>query len=181
ADALERLPRLRVEQIYPRVRSRALSGREISLEGRYGAYLMPFLDRDVVAEAMTLPIRLKNAGRFEAMLLRSIDPELARLPSAYGHDFATPPSLRHRLEEWSTRARPVWLRQRSYEIRRRLGPMADEHGGLLGDDYLGRVVDLEFPAMRRFFRIGNIRDSGLMRRIANLEYFARRLGAKLAD
>ncbi|HEX8621913.1 MAG TPA: hypothetical protein VF718_08060, partial [Allosphingosinicella sp.] len=47
ADALERLPRLRVEQIYPRVRSRALSGREISLEGRYGAYLMPFLDRDV--------------------------------------------------------------------------------------------------------------------------------------
>jgi asparagine synthetase B (glutamine-hydrolysing) len=179
ADRRERLPRPLVEQIYPRVRCRALSGREISLEGRYGAYLMPFLDRDVVAEAMTLPIALKNAGRFEAMLLESIDPELARLPSAYGHDFATPPSFRHRLEEWSTRARPVWLRQRSYEIRRRLGPMADEHGGLLGDDYLGRVVDLDYPAMRRFFRIEAIRDSGLMRRIANLEYLALRLGGKL--
>jgi asparagine synthetase B (glutamine-hydrolysing) len=179
SGARERLPRPLVEQVYPRVRCRALSGREISLEGRYGAYLMPFLDRDVVAEAMTLPLALKNAGRFEAMLLESIDPELARLPSAYGHDFATPPSLRHRLEEWSTRARPVWLRQRSYEIRRRLGPMADEHGGLLGDDYLGRVVDLDFPAMRRFFRVENIRDSGLMRRIANLEYFAHRLGGKL--
>lgn len=180
ADSRERLPRRLVEQIYPRVRCRALSGREISLEGRYGAYLMPFLDRDVVAEAMTLPIALKNAGRFEAMLLKSIDPELARLPSAYGHDFAAPPSLRHRLEEWSTRARPVWLRQRSYEIRRRLGPMADEHGGLLGEAYLGRVVDMDFPAMRRFFRIGKISDSGLLRRIANLEYFARRLGGKLA-
>ena len=133
----------------------------------------------VVAEAMTLPLALKNAGRFEARLLEAIDPELARLPSAYGHDFASPPSLRHRLGEWSTRARPVWLRQRSYEIRRRLGPMADEHGGLLGDEWLGRVVDLDYPAMRRFFRIGNIRDSGLMRRIANLEYLARRLGGKL--
>jgi asparagine synthase (glutamine-hydrolysing) len=179
SGARGRLSRPLVEQVYPRVRCRALSGREISLEGRYGAYLMPFLDRDVVAEAMTLPLALKNAGRFEASLLESIDPELARMPSVYGHDFAAPPNLRHRLGEWSTRARPVWLRQRSYEIRRRLGPMADEHGGLLGDDYLGRVVDLDFPAMRRFFRIENIRDSGLMRRIANLEYLAQRLGGKL--
>jgi len=175
-----RLARPLVEQIYPRVRCRALSGREISLEGRYGAYLMPFLDRDVVAEAMTLPLALKNSGRFEAMLLESIDPELARLPSVYGHDFATPPSVRHRLGEWSTRARPVWLRHRSYAIRRCLGPMADEHGGLLGPEYLGRVVDLDFPAMRRFFRVERIRDSGLLRRIANLEYLARRLGSKLA-
>ena len=73
------------------------------------------------------------------------------------------------------------LRQRSYEIRRRLGPMADEHGGLLGPEYLGRVVDPDYPAMRRFFRIENIRDSGLMRRIANLEYFAQRLGSKLTS
>lgn len=176
----ERLPRAMVEQIYPRVRCRALSGREISLEGRYGAYLMPFLDRDVVAEAMTIPLELRNAGRFEAMLLDSIDPGLARLPSAYGHDFAAPPTLRHRLGEWSTRIRPVWLRQRSYALRRKLGPMADEHGGLLGPEYMGRVVDLDYPAMRRFFRVERIQDSGLMRRIANLEYFAQRLGSKLA-
>jgi asparagine synthase (glutamine-hydrolysing) len=179
AEPRQRLPRPLVEQVYPRVRCRALSGREISLEGRYGAYLMPFLDRDVVAEAMTLPLALKNAGRFEAMLLESIDPQLARLPSVYGHDFATPPSFRHRFGEWSTRVRPVWLRHRSYEIRRRLGPMADEHGGLLGDEWLGRVIDLRYPAMRRYFRIQNIRDSGLLRRIANLEYLARRLGGKL--
>jgi asparagine synthase (glutamine-hydrolysing) len=179
ADRRERLPRTMIEHIYPRVRCRALSGREISLEGRYGAYLMPFLDRDVVAEAMTLPLALKNAGRFEAMLLEAIDPDLARLPSAYGHDFAIPPTLRHRLGEWSTRIRPVWLRQRSYALRRRLGPMADEHGGLLGPDYMGRVVDLDYPIMRRFFRVERIADSGLMRRIANLEYFAQRLGSRL--
>jgi hypothetical protein len=173
------LPRGLVEQIYPRIRCRALFGREISLEARCGAYAMPFLDQHVVAEAMKLPLALKNAGRFEAMLLGAIDPALARLPSAYGHDFAGPPGRRHRFAEWSTRVRPVALRQRSYALRRRLGPVADEHGGLLSSDYMGRVIDLDYPVMRRFFRPERIADSGMMRRIANLEYLAERLGSKL--
>jgi asparagine synthase (glutamine-hydrolysing) len=175
------LPRPLIDQIYPRVRCRAIFGREISLETWYGAYLMPFLDHRLVAEAMKLPLALKNGGRFEAMLLAAIDPALARHPSAYGHDFAGPPSRRHLFDEWSTRIRPVALRQRSYALRRRLGPVADEHGGLLTPDYMGRVVDLDFPIMRRFFRPEAIADSGLMRRIANLEYFAARLGSRLAQ
>jgi asparagine synthase (glutamine-hydrolysing) len=175
-----RLPRGLIEQAYPRVRCRAAFGREISLEARYGPYLMPFLDHRVVAEAMTLPMALKNAGRFEAMLLEAIDPILARYPSAYGHDFATPPGAKHRFSEWSTRIRPAWLRRHSYALRRKLRPIADEHGGLLGDDYLRRVVDLEYPAMRRYFNVDRIGDSGLMRRIACLEYLATHLGGKLA-
>ncbi|MGQ0588529.1 MAG: hypothetical protein ACT4N8_03205 [Sphingosinicella sp.] len=169
------LDRAVIEQIYPRVRCHSLFGREISLEGRHGAYLMPFLDHRLVAEAVKLPLALKDAGRFEAMLLAAIDPVLARHMSAYGHDFAGPPSLSHRLGEASTRLRPVWLRQRSYAFRRRAGPVADEHGGLLSPDYMGRVVDLDYPAMRRFFRVDRIGDSGMMRRIANLEYLTARL------
>src|SRR5205085_434462 len=142
------LPRPVVEQVYPRFRCRAVFGREISLEARYGAYLMPFLDHGVVAEAMKLPLALKNAGQFEARLLHSIDPVLAAYPSAYGHDFTGPPGRSHRFSEWNTRIRPIALRQRSYALRRRLGPVADEHGGLLTPDYMGRVVDLDFPVMR---------------------------------
>lgn len=171
--------RSRIEQIYPRIRCRALFGREISLEARLSPYLMPFLDHRVVAEAMALPMAQKNAGRFEAALLHAIDPELARQPSAYGHDFTGPPGLNHRFSEWSTRIRPVWLRQHSYRIHRRLGEMGDEHGGLLTDDYMSRVIDTDFPAMRAFFRMENITDSGLWRRIANLEYLAQHLGSKL--
>lgn len=177
----ERLPRPLVEQIYPRVRCRTFFGREISLEARYGAYLMPFLDHQVVAEAMTLPMELKHAGRFEAILLNAIDPVLARQPSAYGHHFAGPPGWKHGLDEWSTQVRPTWLRQRSYAIRRRLGKVADETGGLLSAEYLGRVLNLDYPFMRRFFRIDRIDDSGLRRRIACLEYLAQRLGSGLRN
>jgi asparagine synthase (glutamine-hydrolysing) len=123
---------------------------------------------------------LKHAGRFEAQLLNTIDPSLARRPSAYGHNFAARPSLRHRFEEWSTRMRPTWLRKRSYAIQRRLRPMSDEHGGLFSPEYMGRVIDLEFPIMRRYFNLERINDSGLWRRIACLEYLAAFLGSRLS-
>lgn len=174
------LPRGLIEQLYPRVRCRPFFGREISNEARFGAYLMPFLDHQVVAEAMTLPLHLKNAGRFEAALIDAIDPALARHPSAYGHHFAGPPGRSHLWAEFSSRIRPTFLRQRSYAIRRRLGPMADEHGGLMTPEWLGRVIDLDYPVMRRFFRPERITDSSLLRRIANLEYLGQRLGSRLA-
>lgn len=175
----EPISRARVEHIYPRIRCRALFGREISLEGRLSPYLMPFLDHQVVAEAMTLPLAVKHAGRFEAALLNAVDPELARQPSAYGHDFAGPPSFRHRFGEWQSRIRPVWLRRRAYALRRRLGAVGDEHGGLLTPDYMNHVIDPEFPIMRRFFAVDHIVDRSVWRRVANLEYLAAKLGSKL--
>lgn len=173
------LPRAAIERIYPTVRCRSLFGHEISLEARQGAYLMPFLEQPVVAHALTLPLAQKNAGRFEAALLAAIDPELASMPSCYGHDFSGPPGLRHRFSEWTTRRRPIPLRQRSYAIQRRFRPMGDEHGGLESAEYLSRVIDLDYPIMRRFFRVDEIGDSAVMRRIANLEYLAEQLGSKL--
>jgi asparagine synthase (glutamine-hydrolysing) len=39
------------------------------------------------------------------------------------------------------------------------------------------VIDLKFPAMRRFFNVDAITDSGMWRRIACLEYLAAHLGS----
>lgn len=177
----EPIARWRVEELYPRVRCRAFFGREISLVGRHGAYLMPFLYRQVVEEGLRLPMDLKRAGRFEAMLINHIDPALARHMSAYGHDFTGPPSREHLISEWSTMLRTPRMRQASYALRRRLGPVSDEHGGLLTPAFLGRVIDLHFPAMSRFFKPGNIRDTGLYRRVATLEYLSERLGSRVVD
>ena len=79
--------------------------------------------------------------------------------------------------KWAT---PVRTGAHASELRaaRRWG-VADEQG-LLSRDYMGRVIDLDYPAMRRFFRTERIADSGMMRRIANLEYLAERLGSRLA-
>ena len=140
---------------------------------------MPFLDHRVVAEAMRLPMALKHAGRFEARLLDALDPKLAALPSAYGHHFAEPPGARHRLSEWATRVRPAWLRQRSYTIQRRLR-RGGGRSSAMADAWLGQVIDLDFPVMRRFFHIDRIADQAMLMRIANLEYLAKRLGNRAA-
>jgi asparagine synthase (glutamine-hydrolysing) len=177
----EPIERSRVEELYPRVRCRAFFGREISLVGRHGAYLMPFLYRPVVEEGLRLPMELKRAGRFESMLINHVDPALARHMSAYGHNFTGPPNRDHLLSEWATMLRTPRMRQMSYALRRRLGPVTDEHGGLLTPAFLGRVIDLHFPAMSRFFNPAGIADSGLYRRVATLEYLAERLGSRVVD
>ena len=174
------LPRTVIEQLYPRMRCRAFFGREISVVGRQGGYLMPFFDQALVSEALTLPLELKNAGLFEGMLLNHIDPKLASYQSGYGHAFDEPPSRAQQLTELGTRVRPAWMRRRSYALRRRLGSMADEHGGLLTPAYMGRVLDLHFPHMSRFFQVPNIDDSGLYRRVATLEYLGQHLEDRLA-
>lgn len=179
ADPARPLSRTLIEQAYPRVRCRAFFGREASVVGRHGAYLLPFFDHRVVEAGLRIPMAQKYAGRFEAAVLAAIDPALARHQSAYGHDFTGPPNRRHRFEEWNTRVRPTWARGRTYALRRRLGPIADEHGGLLTPAYLGRVIDLNFPAMQRFFRTRAVSDSGAYRRIATLEYLADYLGSGL--
>ncbi|TKD51353.1 adenine nucleotide alpha hydrolase family protein [Sphingomonas baiyangensis] len=177
ANPAAKLSRQWIEQAYPRVRCRSLFGREISLESRLSPYMMPFLDHRLVAAAMRLPMPMKQAGRFEAQLLAAIDPELAAQPSAYGHSFTEPPSAAHVRSEALSRIRPAWLRRRSYAIQRRLGrATGDEHGGLLTPEWLGRVLDLDMPAMRRFFVIERIADRAVYRRIAALEYLAEQTG-----
>ena len=179
-DRDEPLARERLEQAYPRVRMRALFRWEINAETRHGPYGMMFIDPGVIAAATSAPIRLRRAGRLQAMLIAAIDPALARHRSAYGHCFDGPPGLRLRLDEAATRCRPVWLRERTYALKRRRGAMMDEHGGLLSPEYMGRVIDLEFPVMRRFFHVERITDGGLWRRVACLEYLAQRLGSRLS-
>ncbi len=179
-DSHGALPRTLIEQLYPRLRCRAFFGREISLVARQGGYFMPFFDRSVIEEALRLPMALKDLGLFEAALLTHLDPKLAGHASAYGHSFDQPPTRAHRMEEWSTRMRPTWARRYSYALRRRLGPLVDEHGGLLSPIFLGRVLDLHFPHMRRFFEVGNVQDSGLYRRIATLEYLGQHFEGQLA-
>lgn len=173
--------RAQIAQLYPRFRCRSFFGREISLVGRHGAYFMPFLEPSIAAEGLRLPLDLKNNGRFEARLIAHLDPALAAHPSSYGYAFTEQPNRAAWWGEFSTRIRPVALRRRTYQLRRMLGRTRHDHfGGLLGDDWLGRVMDLEFPHMRRFFNIGNIADPALYRRVATLEYLCQHLGSKIS-
>jgi hypothetical protein len=173
------LERRQVDALYPKVRSRSFFGREISLVGRYGAYFMPFLEMPVVRDALRLPLDEKEHGRFEARLIAAIDPKLAAYRSSYGHNFLEEPNLKTRFINGMTLVRPPKVRRFSYRIRHRIGNPSDGHGGITAPEYISKIIDLDYPAMQRYFNIAAIRDFSLLRRVIILEYFISRLGRKV--
>jgi asparagine synthase (glutamine-hydrolysing) len=168
----ERLSRVEVEYLYPYFRCAFWMGRNNSINSRLGHALTPFIDPAIVAGALGVPLAFKNHGRFEAALIAAIDPVLARYPSAYGHDFVTPPPWQRRLKSTLDMWRPVMLRRYSFRLKARLKPA--QRPRLLQADYLGQVVDPAMPAMARFFRLANLRAADQFARAATLEYLCQR-------
>lgn len=171
------LSRAEVESAYPLFRCPPFFGREISLVSRFGSYFMPFFEYNIVRHTIGIPVSARNHGAFQSQLLATIHPRLAGYMSAYGHSFTEPASFQHRLSEAVSLYRPPWLRRYGWRMKQAIkGRPALAPTGYMAPDYLGRVIDLGFPAMRRFFNMEHVSDLTLYRRIATLEHLAARLG-----
>ena len=122
--------------------------------------------RGVVPDTLRVPLRIKNFGRFEARLIRAINPRLAAYQTVYGHGLATEPPLKRILKDLKTYARPPIVRRFTYRLKH-CRPVARPYW--LSDDYVGRVLDLEFPYARRLFDVARVCDNEQYNRICTLE------------
>lgn len=167
-----RLARTEIEFLYPCLRCAYWMGRNNSVNNRFGFAATPFIEPALVGLALQIPIAAKNHGRFEAALIAAIDPALARYPSVYGQGFDEAPALARRLKGGMTLARPPRLRKWSYRLQNRMRRAG--FSGVLGPDYLSRVIDPDCPALRRYFRIERVRSALEFNRICTLEYLFER-------
>ena len=165
------LSRRDVERVYPEFRCRFWMGRNNSVNNRLGPALTPFIDENVVPDTLGLPLRIKNFGRFEARLIRAINPRLAAYDTVYGHGLATEPPLKRIIKDLKTYARPPIVRRFTYRLKNR---RARARPYWLSDDYVGRVVDLEFPYARRLFEVARVCDNEQYNRICSLEFLFER-------
>jgi len=172
---MQRLSRRDVELLYPAFRCRYWTGRNTSVNNRFGWALTPFVERPTVASAIDVPIAFKNHGRFEAALIQAFSPSLARYPSAYGHDFAGGLPLKRRLKDQLTLLRPPLLRRYAFRIKARTQPPAKDGA----DRSWQAVIDPSFPLMRQFFRIDRVRERGQFLRICTLEFLFSRSSVAL--
>ena len=165
----KRLPRPTVEWLYHTFRCRSWDGKTDSVYGRYGFTAMPYLERSITEHASALQLGWKNHGAYEAELIRSADPRLARYPSNYGHDFAGPPPLSRRITDYATYLRPPWLRRYTHRLKYRRRSAGD-WPGYLARPY--REVALPNGAIytRRLFRYDRVADTDQFARILSLEY-----------
>jgi asparagine synthase (glutamine-hydrolysing) len=146
-------------------------GRNNSVSNRFGPFVTPLIDAGLAAAALRVPLRFKRFGLFEAALIRAAHPRLASLPSAYGHDFARPPGLAHRLTELGALVRPTWLRSRTHVIKRALGGRAPAPA-------TPPMLDPALPIMRRYVRLERVTDEAQLRRVWTLEYLFAHVGAR---
>ena len=175
----ERRKRLEIESAYPLFRCPPAFGREISMVGRFGAYFVPFCESVVQRQAANIPLKWRTHGVFQSRLLAHVNPRLAAYPSAYGHSFIEPPSLRHRLSDAISLYRPPSLRRYGYRTKQMLLRPRDARTGFFADDYLRRVIDPSLPAMSKFFKIARLSTSGFFGGAATLEYLAAHLADRL--
>lgn len=163
-----RLSRPEIEAAYPFFRCRYWTGRNTSINLRFGHSLTPFLELDLILRAAEIPLRYKNYGAFEASLIERADPALARYMSVYGHPFNAPMPWHSRLGYMLEMARPPALRSLSFRIKRALrSPPVDTE---LTPASLEGVLDMRLPVMSGYFDASGIRDSLQLARIYTLEY-----------
>jgi asparagine synthase (glutamine-hydrolysing) len=172
------LDRMAVECAYPAFRCRFWMGKNNSVNNRLGFALTPFIDANIVPDALAAPLSYKDHGRLEAGMIKAINPKLAAYVSAYGHGLDGEPPLSRKLKDRSTYLRPPWVRRYTFRLKNRQ-PQARPYW--LQPDYLGRVVDLDFPYARRLFDIERVFDNGQFNRMATLEFLFQRINAGIAD
>ena len=171
------LARVDIERLYPEFRCRFWMGKNNSVNNRLGPSLTPFIDGNVVPDALHLPLSSKNFGRFEARMIREISPSLASYDTVYGHSFASDPSLKHVVKDLATFVRPPALRRYMFRLHQRRNPPPRPYW--LKDDYLGRVIDLGFPFLGNLFNLSEVRSNDQYNRICTLEYLCQRYNPDL--
>lgn len=173
-----RVSRSQIESLYPLVRGRYWTGRDVTLNLRFGRMLFPFMQAQLIDGTAEIPLRFKNHGLFEARLIERLAPSIARYPSGYGYRFSELPPLRHRVKSWATLFRPPWLRRYSYRLRfarPRPRPAFLQRGPL------DRLMDTSMPYMRRYFRPECLHDAGAFNRVATMEHIFQRYAAVESD
>lgn len=178
-NKIDPLPRSVIEWLYHTFRCRSWDGRVNTINSRYGHTLLPFLESTITEHASCMPLRFKDHGAFESVLIRTADRQLSRYPSSYGHNFSGPPPLRRIVRDWGTHLRPPALRRFSFRIKN-LTKARSIQNPYLQQKYVERVLPYGLTHLNRLFRVETISTENHLARILSLEVLLQRLDAKLA-
>lgn len=81
------ISRQNMEIIFPFFYQKYWMGQINSLANQFSYYLTPFSDHIIALQSVEIPVKYKNKGYFEALLIRYSDENLARVPTNYGISF----------------------------------------------------------------------------------------------
>ena len=161
------LTRSDVELVYPKCRLRYWMGQNNSINNNLACALTPLAEPRYTWPSCAYPLEWKNGGRFEAAVINIIDPDLARYPSQYGHNFADPIPLKKRAVNTFLLNMPDTLRSHIRRWRNRTQSLAMPF--YLTEEYLKQIIDFKNLQISEYMQLNKIDNPDVFNRAMTVE------------
>ena len=106
-----KLPSLLINLIYPNFRLRYLAVGMCPKINQCCYALVPFSEPYFYLKSIYIPNKYKLSGKFEAAIIKEIQPELAKFISEYGFNFYDGPDFKTQVTDWIKIYSPITLRK----------------------------------------------------------------------
>lgn len=162
------LTRQDVERVYPAHRLRYWMGQNNSNGNVLSYAITPLAEPAFAWPSRKLPIPWKDLGRFQAALIRSIDPKLAAYASDYGFDFSGPIPWRIRSSSRILMAIPPrWIKALSRWKAKRRRPGSLPY--YLLPPYSTALLPDRDLAVSEYIKVDEIRNPAVLNRVLTVE------------
>ncbi len=159
---------VQAESAYPVFRLPCITGMQLTNENERAHALVPYAEPLLVEASYLVPMRYRDVGRLNAMLIERADKKLAAAPSAYGFTFSDGPSLKKRVRQRIVRALPTRVRPLAHRIKKRMARQP-EFPFYLNDEFVGRVFPDGVSEITEYIHLDRIRRPDLLSRALTLE------------
>ena len=159
---------IQINLIYPSFSLRYWAGRTISKINQFCYCLLPYSEPKLYFQSIYIPIKYKIAGKFEAALIKRINPEIAKFQSNRGFNFYDGPNFKAKISEFQRMYMPAKIRYLIHLIKEKRNLELSQL------DYIKEREKLIFNKeifMQKYVNIDKIFTPEMYSRVLTLEYF----------
>jgi asparagine synthase (glutamine-hydrolysing) len=162
--------RQQIEMLYPFLRLKYWMGPNDSINNQFAYSLTPYTDIRFIFDSFDIPIKFKNIGIFEAAMIRSIDPVLAKYPSQYGFNFFDPIKSSTKIKYFFEINLPIFLRPfiRKHVLSRATRDK-NKFPFYFEKNYLNKIFLSNHLTISKYFNIDKIDDPKILSRVLTAE------------
>jgi|GEM_PF-3204854 len=163
--------RRETEMVFPLFHLKYWMGIINSMANQFSCYFTPYAEEDITWQSFEIPVRYKTLGRFEAALIRQLDPGLAKFRSNYGFNFYEGPSkgtqIREQIRMMFT---PSMKKQFKFLLRKKKASDPWARMPLyLKEEHLQDLLDLNHLTVTHHIDIRKVKDPLCLSRIWTVE------------
>jgi hypothetical protein len=170
------IDRWQIEKLYPLLRMKCWLGNQQTINNQLAYALTPYIEPRFISQSLSIPLRFKQSGLFEAALIRFIDPVIAQYPSVYGFTFADKVTALRKVRDYIKVNTPVFLRPlmrrrlwNAGTVSLRLGRGKKEFPFYLGEDYLREIFPSKDLFVSKYVDLNRVTDAEMLSRILSAE------------